>query len=350
MALINTSYVETNEFFWTQRIVTLISELIMICIFAMYIRDCIKFMLNKQSKETSPRTVTSTTKSLCHLFTQLTLLIYCIQGANFVLDVWSVFDAESISCNIIKKISVITYHLAKLSLYIVLTLRVKLAFHDSMFDNDKKVKFALYLIYFLTFSFFWITIFGDLTEITGTLTYVNNNKDMYYCLLDEMPTWGLATFSLLDMIISILCVTVFNYPLRVLLKAHAKPSIIELIRKYAILSTTAICSTFLFILTVAIFKLGMLSLVDNIINTLCLLCMSSWYRNYYHMLCCCWYSREQNIFVSRVTSNSEMVTSQTSSQKAIEFEPPVNTSITDEQVCVENEPIAALNTENNVDA
>ena len=193
-----------------------------------------------------------------------------------------------------------TYHLGKVSVYIVLALRVNVAFHGSSFTDHPFVKYTLYGNYFLTFCFFCMTVIGDSTQVTGTLTFPTDTDDdsMHYCLLNDLPLWGLLTFFTCDLLISALCVTVFNYPLKMMIKnqTSADRKIVSLIRKYAILSTTAICTTLVFIILVVRFKLGWFGLLDNCINTVCLLGMSSWYQKYWdRMAACCCCNRDEDM-------------------------------------------------------
>eukprot|EP01084_Bolivina_argentea_P196503 336834_1 len=297
MPLVDDGFTHTSKYIVIDRTLSLILELIMIVIVTVYGVDVIKFarkMFKKKKKRVSSRDILTRSslkyRKACHLFSLLTLFIYSIQGGNYVLNAFSLYPLNA-SCNAIKIFSVMTYHLGKCCLYVVLVIRVKIAFASSSFMDNNCVKYTLYTIYFLTFSFFIIIVFGDAFTITGSLVFAKDNKKMYYCLLDDMPTWGFLVFLGLDLIISILCVSVFNYPLKVMMKQHSDGKIIELIRKYAVLATTAICSTFFLILLVNQLKLGWLSLLDNIINSTCLLFMSSWYQKYwdvvYKKLCCC---------------------------------------------------------------
>eukprot|EP01084_Bolivina_argentea_P194499 333717_1 len=292
MALIDTS---STQYHWVQRILSVTLELMMIALFLFYAKDCFKFakkQLSKKRQISSKDILTSGTikfREISHVFTVLTLLTYCISGLMKVLNVWSLLSIN-ISCTVFEIFSVLAYHFGKQFLYIVLLLRVKIAFHGSMFADNYIVKYISYLLYFLIFAFFMIAIFGDSLTITGFLTYSDDNPNIHYCELGELPTWGFMTFLLLDFIISVLCVAIFNYPLKIMLKQHAKGKnrkIYDLTRRYAVLSTTAICSTFFLILCLRAFNMGWLTLIDNLINSVCLLLMSSWYKIWFEKICCC---------------------------------------------------------------
>lgn len=302
MALIDTSFIRTAEYFWTQRTLALVLEIIMLIITSVYLYDFSRFARKmvhsrKSSTKSSRDIITSGTRRFrqcCHLATLCTLITYCLQGGHYVLNAWSVYP-DSWSCDIIEKISVMLYHLGKTFVYTILILRVKIAFHGSTYMTDGGiVQYGVYMIDFLLISFFIVAMVGDVMEITGTLWYLNEADGLYYCLLDEMATWGIVFFGVLDFVLSVLCVSVFIYPLRIMLKSHSDPKIIDLIEKYAALSTIAVLSTFCVVLIVAVMETGVLSLWDNVVNSVCILFMSSWYQKSYWKIkfvfcrvCCC---------------------------------------------------------------
>lgn len=165
-------------------------------------------------------------------------------------------------------------------------IRIKVAFSESQYhDTIQKV---LYFLYVILIFYIGLTFYGDLTVIRGEILYTS--PDMFYCLLSPLPTWGVASFLILDIIISFTCCAVFIYPLKKLLKltrCNAHQNYVELIRKYAILTTSAIVSTFVFVFFNTVLQMGFLVVMDNVINTLCILLMSSWYDPLYDKLCCC---------------------------------------------------------------
>ena len=261
----------------------------------LYTWDCIRFArkiiserhLYRRSSRAAITKDTAKWRQLCHLFTLLVLSTYCIQGAHYVVNAWSLYPA-SFSCDAIEKISVILYHLGKTFLYSVLVLRIKIAFHGSTYMNDGScVRYSVLLITLLLLSFLLITMVGDAMYITGSRLQFDGAS---YCLLDAMPLWGLILFGVFDVVLSLLCVVVFIYPLRLMSSAHSDAKITDLIGKYATLSSVAIGSTLLVLLTVSVSGMGWLSLMDNVVNSACLLFMSSWYRNMYarvrRLLCC----------------------------------------------------------------
>eukprot|EP01084_Bolivina_argentea_P187579 323073_1 len=206
-------------------------------------------------------------------------------GANYALNIWSLYPTN-ISCDLIEIFSVFSYHLCKLSLYIVLILRIKVAFSESVYyDTIQKILYFLYMALLIYIS---LVLYGDFTAIKGDILYTSTN--MYYCLLLPMPTWGIAAFLILDIIVSFTCCAVFVYPLKKLLKStneRSQQTYIEIIRKHAILTSTAIISTFVFTFLNAVLSTGFVVLLDNVVNALCILLMSSWYSNLYDRLCCC---------------------------------------------------------------
>jgi len=273
----------------------------MLVITVIYIYDFSRFarkMVHSRNASKSSRDlITSGTRRLrqcCHLATLLTLLTYCCQGGHYVVNAWSIYPSHW-SCDVIEKISVMLYHLAKVGVYTILVLRVKIAFHGSTYMNDGGiVQYTVYVIDFLLASFFVVAMVGDILEITGTLWTLHGDDTLYYCLLDELAIWGIVFFGVLDFVLSVLCVAVFIYPLKLMLREHSNPKIIDLIEKYAALSSIAVFSTFCVVLLVAVMEMGVLSLWDNVVNSVCILFMSSWYQKWYWRIksvlckvCCC---------------------------------------------------------------
>ena len=251
--LLDTSYVLHYPYGWVQRIVSTLLELIMIIIFSTYLYHYSKYLqraTNKNNKHKnggnrSSRHLNLTHgellilkwRKMCHILTMITLFTYCIQGLNYCFNSWSIYSS-SISCNIYQKLSVWLYHFGKFCLYIILVLRIKVVFNDSTF-HEFVAKMVRIMYVFLAIFIILATI-GDLWTITATKQYTTNN--VFYCMLDDLVIWGLTGFVTADMIISILCLILFNYPLKQLIKECdiEDLEIIQLTKKYAILTTTAI--------------------------------------------------------------------------------------------------------------
>ena len=198
-------------------------------------------------------------RKMCHVLTMITLFTYCIQGLNYCFNSWSIYSSL-ISCNIYQKLSVWLYHFGKFCLYIILVLRIKVVFNESTFHQfvDKMVR----IMYVLLAIFIIVATIGDLWTITATKQYTTNR--VFYCMLDDLVIWGLTGtdqslyqlhvfievctnshltgFVIGDIIISVLCLILFNYPLNQLIKECEIEDleIIQLTKKYAILTTTAI--------------------------------------------------------------------------------------------------------------
>ncbi len=207
----------SSNYIIVDRALSLTLELIMLPIFVFYAWDCLKFirkMFKKKKKALSSRDILTKSslkyRKAVHVFSLLTLLIYSSQGCNYVLNAFSLYP-KSFSCDVIKKFSVLGYHLGKCCLYIVLIFRVKIVFSGSTFQNNMFVRNALYAIYFLTFAFFCVAVFGDILTITGSLVFATDNKKMYYCLLDEIATWGFLTFIILDSVIRYTLRTIYQF-------------------------------------------------------------------------------------------------------------------------------------------
>eukprot|EP01084_Bolivina_argentea_P046075 84827_1 len=321
MAL-DTSYAETIEYLWMHRALSSVLELMMLCIFTKYTYDCIQKMRMKSSEKSTTQNESGSKWSiLSRVFLFLTLFTYCIHGVNYTFNICSLYN-ESISCDAIKKFSLLSYHVGKVFLYIVLVLRVKTAYHGSSFNDNILVKYTLFLIYFLLLCFV-IGLFVEGFIIHGTLTYVNDN--VYYCVLEPLPLWGFICFGLLDSFTSILCVAVFIYPLKIILKSNSDYKLIQLVKKYTILTITAIVSTLVCVLAMTMFNLGWIGLFDNIINSMSLLCMISWYKTVYTKMCCCkcWDERnkksEKSISEKKV---SNLPTQSTGKESNIEIKMP----------------------------
>ena len=107
-----------------------------------------------------------------------------------------------------------SYHISKLFLYLVLVIRIKVAFSESQYHET--IQKVLYFLYIILLIYVVLTLYGDLTVIRGEILYTS--PDMFYCLLSPLPTWGVASFLILDIIISFICGAVFIYPLKKLLK------------------------------------------------------------------------------------------------------------------------------------
>lgn len=292
--LFDTSFVDGYQYHWFNRIISVIAELIVLSAFAYHVYLTVQWKskgdkaVRKSASVLSASVTIRKWQKVSHMFTMITLLSFVIMGANYVFNTWSVYG-ERASCHAVEVFSVISYHWCKFSLYVVLVARIQVAFADSIYKSfTKKI---LYFLYAMLFIFGVVCLYGDSTEVGGEILYTSPNT--FYCILLPLPTWGLAFFLLSDIIISVSCCVVFIYPLKKLLKltnASSQRSYIELIRKYSILTTTAVISTLVLVLLNAVLRMGFLVLVDNVVNTLCILMMSSWYDAWYTRLCCCCHS------------------------------------------------------------
>ena len=180
------AFVETNQYHWLNRIIALIVEIILIVLFLLHGYRMYRW------KVTEPKSTKKTVlqsrkiakyKKLSHIFTILTLFLFAIQGGNYVLNVWSIYGEEA-SCDVIEIFSVFSYHCCKFSLYIVLILRIKVAFSESVYHQT--IQKILYFVYIILMIYVVCTIYGDFNFIFGEQVYTAPN--MFYCLLLPLPS------------------------------------------------------------------------------------------------------------------------------------------------------------------
>ncbi|ETO11963.1 hypothetical protein RFI_25414 [Reticulomyxa filosa] len=176
-------------------------------------------------------------------------------------DSWDIVRLIFPYCRTLKKISLMCVFGIKFLLYIVLVFRLHLAFGESIFAEEAKRVFQC--IYGLMVCYLIFTFTATAFVISGKVHHITPH--MRLCALEPMPIWGQAVYVVFDTSISLLCLYAFDSPLRQLLRGAASNSkgeklkntlnvfmlktlfldIVELLRKYYVLTLFAVFSTIL---------------------------------------------------------------------------------------------------------
>eukprot|EP01083_Nonionella_stella_P270949 917750_1 len=176
---------DTIEYQWCNRIIGAILEIIILSLFLIHLYKTYVWRFKtktRRARSAMGGPSTSKWRNYSHVFTMLTLFSYNVMGSNYVFNIWGVYG-PSVSCETVEIFSVFSYHMCKCFLYIVLILRIKVAFSESVYYQT--ILKILYFLYIMLLSYFLVICFGDFIMIHGTISYVSAH--IFYCKLLPMP-------------------------------------------------------------------------------------------------------------------------------------------------------------------
>ena len=168
-------------------------------------------------------------------------------------------------------------------IYFIFVIRIKVAFHDSIYQYKSHVINALFII----IGIWWIyTIYGDSQDMYGQWIY-NEIDDGYWCET-HVAVYGIYLTFIMDTIISSFTLYLFVRPLYLLLKESESTHndmLLNCVIRYTLLTFITITSTASLLVIGVVVGLGELILFDSVINVFCLLLMTTNYDKYYRIFC-----------------------------------------------------------------
>ena len=218
------------------------------------------------------------TKKLYHLtniLPMISYLFYGLQGFFVILHI-----TNALSCYIGGLIPL--YIMGKSFMYLFYIYQLKIIYSQSMFNYNKRI---------LVILFISIILYGICISISNALTlkasfiYINGIE---YC---KRTINGiiLASGTVFDLIINIMCFILFIRPLKKLAKINEDTNykIIKLLYKYAILTSVSVGTTFFTYIMVLFSDLEAIASIDIIINCLCLMMFNDYHHKMFNIICCC---------------------------------------------------------------
>ena len=222
----------------------------------------------------------------------ITMMLFCTFGFQFqlLLGFFGIVPKNDKYCGVWPNMASIWWHSIKFFIYLILILRLKTAFDGSAYEYNWKIIYGLTVFVAL----FWLyAIFGDMTEIYGSVEYIVS-ENRYWCQV-HLAIYGVALSGGIDTILSMLCLILFTKPLLNILRntrpenpenAKHDNKLQNFVIKYFLLTLIAISSTAIWtILALTTNDCGALVAIDVNINALCILLMGSTYQPYYFILC-----------------------------------------------------------------
>lgn len=162
-------------------------------------------------------------------------------------------------------------------------------FLDSTFA--RVIRLTAYFVYFAGGTLFFVALWFDVAfpVLRGVSVVSQPNLHLEWCLLSEIPLWGVLLTLSYDFILSVICLVAFFYPLRKLVQQthRIEDYILLLLQRYTLLTFVALTSTIISLLLINRLHLSWFLLCDNLLNGLCVVMMSSFYNSWYQKLCFC---------------------------------------------------------------
>eukprot|EP01084_Bolivina_argentea_P067504 122917_1 len=213
-----------------------------------------------------------------HLITVASFFIYNIIGILAVFD----FFILAIGCKYIILTGIIVYFSAKYLTWIYSLIRLIAAFHSSAYGYSKTFLYSLGIV--LTLNLIIVCLFTIL--FTDYETTNIPNSDTVHCLIRGNIISLLSV--ILDMTASVGCFWLFYRKMK-MLQGTTDPALnsglIYVIRKFTILSGTAILSTFILSLFITFTSLAMSAVaIDTVFNCWCIVLFDVRYNDNYKKL------------------------------------------------------------------
>merc|ERR1712232_188530 len=179
-------------------------------------------------------------------------------------------------CFITGRMGPTTYFLAKCFMYCLFVLRLKIIYGQSFFAYQVK---TLYLLMAVIIIYSLGLIVTTWLTLSSFVAQYEQNSNLQECHA-EWPVGITESQVLLDLIANALCCYLFIRPLRSLLQTKVDNSaetqkdreeMYVILRKYSILTLTAVISTFALLMLVAITLIPAFAAIDIVINCFCIM-------------------------------------------------------------------------------
>lgn len=242
-----------------------------------------------------------------HVLTYLAIIFFCIQECTFAIRAMILNDENTtISNNTCKMFSIIistSLGFGKYALYIVLVLRLKIAYGDindnynNSTNNPVIVSKYTYNISYILINMYIIIVL--IISIGTALDITFDNKCGFKVTQSKILLFVVPLSALNEVIIQILLLFAFIKPLFV---EHNKfksgnnnnknsnnKDIQNIIVKYGILTSITVITSFIGVACILVgIRVGFV--VDSCFNCLALILMSSIHSQFYSKICCCFHN------------------------------------------------------------
>eukprot|EP01084_Bolivina_argentea_P262023 442998_1 len=208
------------------------------------------------------------------------------------------FSFLSESCRFVGITSSISWQIAKCGLYLVFLLRLHTVYRKSQYKYNPKTLLCIGIVTILTNVL--VMIFLGLFVYSDGYYVYSFSSTITICKI-IIPEWLLYLSATYDIIMNCFCLFAFIYPLKKLLEqiptsrerstsVHIQPRVARLVTvglKFVIVTTTAVLSTLLMIIIIAMTDALVVGSYDMVINSVCILLMVPYYNDklYYNRLC-----------------------------------------------------------------
>ena len=250
---------------------------------------------------------------LAHVFTYITMIFFLFFNIIILIRVVFVEDTELVAptynvCAFLRLFDLFAYTFGKTSMYIVLILRLKLVHFDTIANWKCKFNSVYFLtgMYCVLMSAFGLSIIVNMfTDNNDAITYTKicgidfNSSKSRIPYFTSVP---LAFF--IDIIVQLFLLFEFVKPIYSKSNSDSNSNangnsndnsskddenkdIGNVAVKYSVLTSVAITSSLLNVVIVFLIQFTTGFAIDNCLNSLAIILMSSLHSNIYQKMCCC---------------------------------------------------------------
>ena len=201
-------------------------------------------------------------------------------------------------CDILTRTGYFMHVLSKSSLYLMLLIRIRLIYADTKYAYST---YTIYPLYAILLSILSVSFYASFFDIESSY---NSNKEWCHT---KLPTFEVIVVAVFDFILSLACIILLFKPLHTITRAELQQKIENASAKYIVRSGIVTIVAIVSSLISVVFRLRLklsdpvedtifltVVLVDNLINTICIILFDNLNGKLYQKLCCVFVESKNN--------------------------------------------------------